>query len=92
EVEEWRKRDPIPRLEAFLKATGRLDDERIDAVREEVDAEIAAAVEAAESEPRPAPESMFEYVFAEKTPDLEAQRESLEALRDRYGDEAFLRR
>jgi pyruvate dehydrogenase E1 component alpha subunit len=33
---------------------------------------------------------MFDHVFAEQTPDLEAQYESFAALREEFGDDAFL--
>ena len=91
EVERWRERDPLRRTEAFLRETGRLDDERVDAVESEIEDEVAAAVEAAESEERPAPDSMFENVYAELPPELREQRASFEELRERFGDGAFLR-
>ncbi|MFB6080389.1 MAG: pyruvate dehydrogenase (acetyl-transferring) E1 component subunit alpha [Haloferacaceae archaeon] len=91
EVERWRKLDPIPRLERFLRETGRLDDERVDAIGAEVEGIVSDAVEAAESTPRPEPGEMFEHVFAEPTPALDAQRAALERLREEHGD-ATIRR
>jgi hypothetical protein len=32
---------------------------------------------------------MFDHVYADRTPDLDAQRESFAAMRDRLGDEEF---
>jgi pyruvate dehydrogenase E1 component alpha subunit len=90
EVEKWKQKDPIPRLETFLRDTGRLDDEQVDEIETEVQELVADAIETAESTPRPDPEEMFDHVFAEQTPDLEAQYESFAALREEFGDDAFL--
>ena len=46
-LEEWEPKDPIPRFEHRLRATGDLDDERIATIRREVEDEVAAAVESA---------------------------------------------
>jgi pyruvate dehydrogenase E1 component alpha subunit len=87
EVEEWRQKDPLPRLETFLRDTGRLDDETVDRIDREVQETVADAIETAESTPRPDPAEMFDHTYADRTPDLAAQYESFVALRDRYGDE-----
>ncbi len=91
EVEEWKKRDPIPRLESFLVETGRLDDERIDAIQTDVEDAVAEAITEAESEERPAPDEMFSHLYAETPPELDEQIAAFEELRERYGDESFLR-
>jgi pyruvate dehydrogenase E1 component alpha subunit len=91
EVEEWKRRDPIPRFETFLRDTGRLDDDQVAAVEADVEAEVAAAIEAAESVPRPDPEEMFASVYADLPPHLREQAAELAAMRDRRGDGAFLR-
>ncbi|MDS0296185.1 pyruvate dehydrogenase (acetyl-transferring) E1 component subunit alpha [Halogeometricum luteum] len=91
EVEEWKKKDPIPRLEKFLRNTGRLDDETVEAIESSVKDEVAEAIEAAESEPRPEPSEMFSDVFAEQTPEIRAQAEAFAEMYERHGDEGFLR-
>ncbi len=50
EVEAWRERDPIGRLERFLLETGRLDGEYLDALAVEIDAYLEEVIEAAEAE------------------------------------------
>ena len=60
-LEEWRKRDPIDRQEARLRALG-VD---VDALREEVAAEIDAATEEALAAPMPDPSSAAAGVFCE---------------------------
>ncbi|MFB6160599.1 MAG: pyruvate dehydrogenase (acetyl-transferring) E1 component subunit alpha [Haloferacaceae archaeon] len=89
EVERWKRRDPIPRLERFLRDTGRLDDDRVDAVEREVEATVAEAVEAAEETRRAPATDVFDYVYAEPTPAIREQRAAFERLHERYGDEAF---
>ncbi|MFC6961250.1 pyruvate dehydrogenase (acetyl-transferring) E1 component subunit alpha [Halocatena marina] len=90
EVEQWKRRDPIPRLEKYLRREGILDDERIDAMTNEIEAEVAEAIDAAESTERPDPSDMFEYVYADVPERLSEQREWFEQLRDRHGDEELL--
>ena len=89
EVERWREKDPIPRLETFLREQGVLDDDRIEAIEASVEDEVAEAIDAAESFPDPEPQSMFENVYAEQTPELRRQAERFGELRERFGDEAF---
>jgi len=80
EVERWAKRDPIERIQRYLKDRGALDDEAI----EELESEIKDEIESAWSEAQEAIETygedplhMFEHLFAEKPPYLEEQREAL---------------
>jgi pyruvate dehydrogenase E1 component alpha subunit len=90
EVEKWKAKDPIPRLEAFLKDTDRLDDDDVEAIEADVEDDVAEAIEAAEETPRPDPASMFENVYAEMPQRLEQQLEYFQSIRDEYGDEALL--
>jgi pyruvate dehydrogenase E1 component alpha subunit len=91
EVEEWRRRDPIPRLERFLRETGRLDDAAIEDIETSVREQVSAAIERAEHTARPEPDAMFADVYADLSPALREQQAHLQRLRDRYGDDAFLR-
>ena len=61
QVEEWRKRDPIDRQEARLRKLGA----DVDALLDEVKAEIDAATEEALAAPMPDPASAVEGVFCE---------------------------
>ena len=90
EVEKWREKDPIPRMEAFLRDRGLLDDEAVAAIGERARSEIADLVDAAEayeSDPR----AMFDSVYEFDTPRIAEGREQLERLRERHGDDALTR-
>jgi pyruvate dehydrogenase E1 component alpha subunit len=58
-VEEWRKKDPIDRQSARVAALG-VD---VDALRDEVKAEVDRAAEVALAGPMPAPETATDDVF-----------------------------
>ncbi|MFW6317175.1 MAG: pyruvate dehydrogenase (acetyl-transferring) E1 component subunit alpha [Halorubrum sp.] len=90
EVERWKAKDPIPRLEAYLRSEGVLDDERVAAIETAVEERVADAIDAAESEARPTPSELFEHAYAELPHELKRQREAFEAFREAHGDEAFL--
>ena len=90
EVETWRAYDPIPRMEGFLRNQGLLDDERIEEIETRIEDEVATLVDRAEAF-EPDPEQIFEHVYAEQTPRIQEQQASLEALRDRHGDDALTR-
>lgn len=78
EVEEWReRRDPITRMRRFLMAKGLLDEAQDRAIAEEARERIAAAVRAVEQMPKAAPESIFDYVYAQLPWHLEEQRREL---------------
>jgi len=78
EVAPWRARDPIALFEARLKEAGLLDDGRARAVEEECRREVAAAIEAVEDAPPPAPGTLVEDVFAAVPRHLREQQEQLE--------------
>ncbi|MGC9467313.1 MAG: pyruvate dehydrogenase (acetyl-transferring) E1 component subunit alpha [Anaerolineae bacterium] len=79
DVEKWAERDPIARFQIYLKNKGLLDDEKIEALEEEIDQQIREAVKQAEdkmSEPVDALE-MFDHMYAEPHDYLLEQRQEL---------------
>ncbi|WP_123539006.1 pyruvate dehydrogenase (acetyl-transferring) E1 component subunit alpha [Halosimplex salinum] len=90
EVDYWRDRDPIDRLETFLLDTGRLDAASVDAIESRVEESVADAIAAAESRPAPDADDLFADVYEEVPDHLASQREQLRHLRERHGD-ALLR-
>jgi len=90
EVEAWREKDPIPRMETFLKERGLLDDEEVAAIGQRARDEIAELVDAAEAV-EPDPSAMFEHVYADTPPRVRERQEHLEELRRRHGDDALTR-
>ncbi|WP_369684450.1 pyruvate dehydrogenase (acetyl-transferring) E1 component subunit alpha [Haloarchaeobius sp. HME9146] len=90
EVEAWKQKDPIVRLEAFLRGRGLLDDERIEAIETEVSETLAEAVDAAMAVEAD-PDSMFQYVYENQTRRLAEDTARLRALRSAFGDDALLR-
>ncbi len=88
ETEQWRERDPLDRLDAFLADRGILSDRRRSEIEDRVEARIDSAIERVESREAD-PAAMFEHVY-ESTPDrLKDQRDRLQHLREKYGDGAF---
>lgn len=90
QVNRWKAKDPIPRLETFLRQKTILDDDRIAAIENGIRKRVADTITAVTSTPRPHPDVMFDNVYEETTAELEAQRETLARIRQQHGDEAFL--
>ncbi|HEX6967699.1 MAG TPA: pyruvate dehydrogenase (acetyl-transferring) E1 component subunit alpha [Micromonosporaceae bacterium] len=79
EVEAWAERDPIARLEAYLRGAGVLDDQAVAAIRDEAEAFAADLRARMNAEPKVVPLSLFDHVYAEPTPQLLEQREQVRA-------------
>ena len=90
DVDPWRALDPLDRMEAFLRETGRIDYEGVAAVRDEADEVVAEAIDAAESVAAD-PAAMFDHAFAELPREVRGQRDDLLAAVEEHGEEAFLR-
>jgi pyruvate dehydrogenase E1 component alpha subunit len=65
EVDGWRKKDPIMRVEKLLVDRGIMSESEYQLVRAEIQQEVDEAVAFAEASPQPAPESIFEDVYTE---------------------------
>jgi len=79
DVEVWKLRDPIARLKAYLTSSGKADKSYFDAVDVEADALAVTIREGCLSMPDPEPASMFDNVYVEEHPLVEAERAAFAA-------------
>nr|WP_236700412.1 thiamine pyrophosphate-dependent enzyme [Allosalinactinospora lopnorensis] len=91
EVEYWKERDPVARLEALLRAEGRLDDAELDRVAAEAERLATDLRERLSGERSPrgtrdagrrggpalSPDDLFTHVYAAAPPMLAQQRQAL---------------
>ena len=64
EIEMWKGKDPIARLERQLRAQGDLDDAGLQAIERDIVGALEAAVAFAEASPFPLPEQATDDAFA----------------------------
>lgn len=76
EVNEWRVRDPIKRLELFMKNKGWWSEKLSEEIKARVKNRVGEAVEEYLSTPRPNKEDIFKFVYAEMPPLLRDQLEN----------------
>jgi pyruvate dehydrogenase E1 component alpha subunit len=84
DVERWKLKDPIARVEAYLKRNAMADQEFFDAVSAEADDLGHRLREGCKAMPDPQPLSMFEHVYAEMTDELAAQRDGFAAYLESF--------
>ena len=77
DLEEARARDPIERVEAYLRERGMWSEDKEKEYKAAAAQEIEDALLEAQQAPRPEPAQIFENVFAELTPRQQAQRREL---------------
>ena len=80
EVETWMRRDPLARLRRYVIGQGWLDEAADAALEQELNAEIARAIQEVEAYAPPARASLFDDVYAELPWHLREQRDELERL------------
>jgi pyruvate dehydrogenase E1 component alpha subunit len=73
EVEIWRKRDPILRLEKYMLKEKMLTAKEKEKIWADADSRVEEAVKEFELMSRPKPEDMFRFVYARMPPELEEQ-------------------
>ncbi|HSB72940.1 MAG TPA: thiamine pyrophosphate-dependent dehydrogenase E1 component subunit alpha [Candidatus Methylomirabilis sp.] len=76
EIERWRARDPILRMQAQLITRGVLTDALVQSIAAEAKSEIEDAVKYAEESPSPAPAELYQDVYAPEDPELVVGRRS----------------
>ncbi len=74
ELAERRQADPLPRFHRYLAGRGLITDEQVERMREEIAAELTAAVSAAEAEPRPTEADLLRQVYRQPGPQLPRRR------------------
>jgi 2-oxoisovalerate dehydrogenase E1 component alpha subunit len=77
EVAAWLARDPISRLEAYLRQAGQLDDTGAGQVRAEAERFAAALRDRMNADAEVDPAELFAHVYAEPTAPLREQRDHL---------------
>ncbi|TXL57691.1 pyruvate dehydrogenase (acetyl-transferring) E1 component subunit alpha [Aeromicrobium terrae] len=83
EVEEWKAKDPIARVEAYLRSNGTIDQFFTDiaAEAEQLGEDIRAACHAL---PEPDLAALFDQVYTEQTDELKEQQAAYVAWRSQY--------
>lgn len=84
EVERWKGRDPISRVEALLRAQGEFDDEFAARVAADADALAAEVRSAAMGAKSREPITVFDHVYAEAHSGLDEQRTRFSAYLDGF--------
>lgn len=74
ELNEWMQRDPIVRFRTFLLGQSILSEKDDEVLREEVSAEMQQVVDELEAQSPPRVEQIFDIVYEQPTPQLQAQR------------------
>lgn len=77
DIEAWKEKDPIPRFRRYLEGESLWDEEREKALWEQVKADVAAAFKDAEAVGPPSLASMFQDVYKDVPPHLQAQMDAL---------------
>lgn len=86
EVEHWRARDPLTRVETYLRGLGAFDDAFAAAVSADADRFTAAMRRAVVDAPAPAPLGVFDHVYAEPHTGIDEQRAAYAAYLDGFAD------
>jgi pyruvate dehydrogenase E1 component alpha subunit len=82
DVESWKLKDPIARLEAYLKRNGLADDAYFRTLSAEADDLGSLVRERCKALPEPDPGRIFDVVYADTPPELMKQRDDLLAFVD----------
>jgi 2-oxoisovalerate dehydrogenase E1 component alpha subunit len=79
EVAEWLGRDPLARLETYLRGIGELDDRRAAEIHAGAEAFAAGLRDRMNADVEHLPDELFEHVYARPTTNLLTQRAELRA-------------
>ncbi|MEQ6903793.1 pyruvate dehydrogenase (acetyl-transferring) E1 component subunit alpha [Nocardioides sp. YIM 152588] len=87
DVEHWKLKDPLARVEAHLRRNGLADEEFFTDLAAEADALGERMRTECHALPDPDPLGVFDHVFVEQTPELAAQRAAVAAHRASFAQE-----
>lgn len=73
--ESWVKKDPIERVENYLRAIGEWDDVKAQELRDACAEEVEQAMTIARSTPLPEPAALFDHVYADPPQRVSQQRD-----------------
>ncbi|MEV8606913.1 pyruvate dehydrogenase (acetyl-transferring) E1 component subunit alpha [Amycolatopsis sp. NPDC051373] len=90
ELEEWKLKDPIERVRAYLARGGGADHDFFDQVQAEADEFATQLRDYTFNMPEPPPERIFANVYAEPSPVLDAEREEFLSYLDGFAAEESL--
>ncbi|GAA3830346.1 pyruvate dehydrogenase (acetyl-transferring) E1 component subunit alpha [Nocardioides panacisoli] len=88
DVEHWKLKDPIARVEAFLRRKGVASDEFFAGVAAEADDLGEMLRRECHALPDPDPRAIFDHVYAEQTAELQAQQDGFAAYLDSFEEAA----
>jgi pyruvate dehydrogenase E1 component alpha subunit len=83
EVEYWKKRDPILRMQKFLESKNLWNEKWEEKMGTEIRAKIEKSVQAYEAMKQPAVTNMFDFLFSKPTKELEKQRQEASNWKNR---------
>ena len=86
ELEEWKPLDPLLRLQKYLQGKGLWNEDLEAQIKEEAEKSVNQAIQEAEGVPEPKPEEIFNYAFAEMTPNLKEQMDDFLGFLREKGD------
>jgi pyruvate dehydrogenase E1 component alpha subunit len=84
DLEHWKLKDPIARLEVYLRRNGLADDTFFGDVQQEANQLGSHLRDGCKALPDPQPLSMFDHVYAEMTDELAAQRDGFAEYLDSF--------
>jgi pyruvate dehydrogenase E1 component alpha subunit len=70
EVQRWREQDPIERFYRQLAAADLITEDERKTIDEDVEAQVAAAVEFADADEQPDPNGLFDYLYVDPPADV----------------------
>lgn len=69
ELEENKKRDPIAKLEAYIRAENLMTQEKLEAIEEEIQDEVDRIYEYADASPMPDTDEVYDHVYTDMMPE-----------------------